>query len=101
MNSKQKVFVILSPGFAASESDTVCLPMQQAFVRSLSKTYTDVNVIILAFHYPFVRRSYSWFDVSVRSFNGKNKGGLPGIILRRNVDRALEQIHKDKKIVGL
>ncbi|MGZ3847133.1 MAG: glycosyltransferase [Flavisolibacter sp.] len=101
MNSKQKVFVILSPGFAASESDTVCLPMQQAFVRSLSKTYADVNVIVLAFHYPFVRRSYSWFDVSVRSFNGKNKGGLPGIILRRNVDRALEQIHKDKKIVGL
>lgn len=101
MSNKGKVFVILSPGFAASEGDSSCLPMQQAFVRALSKICADVRVIVLSFHYPFVKRTYDWFGVSVTSFDGRNKGGIRGILLRKSGERALEQIHKEYEIVGL
>jgi glycosyltransferase involved in cell wall biosynthesis len=101
MRSKQKVFVILSPGFAGSESDTTCLPMQQAFVRTMAEAYPEVAVLVLSFHYPFIERTYNWFGVSVTSFNGNNKGGIRGLLLRRLVVRTLERIHGEKEIVGL
>ncbi|HEY6954284.1 MAG TPA: glycosyltransferase [Flavisolibacter sp.] len=101
MSNKQKLFVILSPGFAASEEDSSCLPMLQAFVRALSRDSADVGVIVLSFHYPFVKMTYDWFGVSVTSFNGRNKGGIQGILLRKSVERALERIHQDYEIVGV
>jgi glycosyltransferase involved in cell wall biosynthesis len=101
MNSRPKVLVILIPGFASSEGDSSCLPMQQAFVRSISDTYPDVEVMVLSLQYPFVRSSYNWFGVSVRSFNGKNKGGVRRIFLRRRVAHALKEIQREKEIVGL
>ena len=101
MSNKPKVLVILSPGFAASEEDSSCLPMQQAFVRAVSKVYEDVGIVVLSFHYPFVKKRYDWFDARVVSFNGKNRGGIQRILLRRNVSRVLEKMHQEKEIVGL
>ena len=39
MKRNENSFVILIPGFAESETDTTCLPMQQAFVRSLEEQH--------------------------------------------------------------
>lgn len=101
MNDKQKAFVILSPGFASSETDSTCLPMQQSFVRSISKLYPEIEIIVLSFQYPFFEKTYKWFDATVISFNGRNRGGLQGIFLRRSVSSKLKAIHKTKQIVGL
>jgi glycosyltransferase involved in cell wall biosynthesis len=101
MNSKPKVLVILSPGFASSEADRSCLPMQQSFVRSISKIDPTISVMVLSLHYPFVKSCYNWFGVSVTSFNGKNKGGIKAMLLKRQVLRALDRIHEEKEIIGL
>jgi glycosyltransferase involved in cell wall biosynthesis len=101
MRSKQKTFIVLTPGFAASEADTTCLPMQQTFVKSISKVYPEVEIIVLSFQYPFCRKTYKWFDATVTSFNGRNKGGVSGIFLRRRVNRTLTRIHKSKQVIGL
>jgi len=101
MTSKENVFIILTPGFPPSEADTTCLPMQQRFVMSLSRLYPDIKIIVLSFHYPFVKKTYRWFDVSVTCFNGRNKGGLTPMLLRRSVGRTLQKIHKENQIIGL
>jgi glycosyltransferase involved in cell wall biosynthesis len=101
MNSRQKTFVILIPGFAGSEADTSCLPMQQSFVKSLSKLYPEIDIIVLSFQHPFFEGSYKWFDATVISFNGRNRGGLSKIFLRRRVSRSLKRIHQTRQIVGI
>src|SRR5215510_3371344 len=101
MSRDEKTLIILSPGFASSESDTTCLPFQQSFVRSVKEVYPGLNIIILAFQYPYVRDRYEWFDTTVVSFDGRNKGGIPRLLLRRRIMNTLEEICKSTKIVGL
>jgi glycosyltransferase involved in cell wall biosynthesis len=101
MNSRQKTFVVLIPGFAGSEADTSCLPMQQSFVKSLSKLYPEIDIMVLSFQYPFFEGSYKWFDATIISFNGRNRGGLSKIFLRRRVSRSLKRIHRTRQIVGI
>jgi len=101
MKNKQKAFVILTPGFAASEKDTNCLPMQQKLVQMITKIYPQIQVIILSFQYPYHVNEYQWFNTTVFSFNGQNKGGIPKLILRKKVYSVLKRIHQEKEIVGL
>ena len=59
MNDKQKTFVILTPGFAKDEADSTCIPTQQNFVRALKELYPQLNIIILAFDYPYIQKKIS------------------------------------------
>ena len=101
MNNREKAFVILTPGFAASEADTACLPMQQTFVKTISKLYPNIEVIVLSFHYPFFEQTYKWFDATVTSFNGRNKGGLTKILLERKINKTLIKIFNEKEVIGI
>src|SRR5690349_3203741 len=98
MSNKEQTLVVLTPGFAASEADSTCLPMQQSFVKTLKKNYPHINIVILSFQYPYRVDSYQWFDVTVRSFNGRNKGGLLTLLLRQKVFAELKRIHQESKI---
>ena len=93
--------LILTPGFAASEADTNCLPMQQGLVRVLKENYPDLNIVVLAFQYPYFKRTYNWYNATVISFNGKNKGGVSRIIRAREITAVLKKIHRTNKIIGL
>jgi len=93
--------LILTPGFAASEADTNCLPMQQGLVRVLKENHPDLNIVVLAFQYPYFKRTYHWHHATVISFNGKNKGGVSRIIRAREIAAVLKKIHRTNKIIGL
>lgn len=99
--TKKQAFVILTPGFPASGTDSVCLPMQQSFVKTILQSHPQLQVIVLSFQYPYHERSYKWFGATVISFNGRNKGGLPRLLLRKKINAALQKIHGEKQIVGL
>lgn len=101
MNNKKKTLVLLTPGFASSEADSTCLPMQQNFVKFLKRTYPHLNIIILSFQYPYHKRAYKWFNTTVISFNGRNKGGLSRLFLRRKINAALKKISSKNEITGL
>ncbi len=101
MHKDKKTFIILTPGFAANEGDTTCIPMQQSFIRTLNRLLPDKNIIILAFEYPYVKETYKWFGNTVISFNGRNKGGLTRFLLRRQVAERLKGIHSENEITGL
>ena len=101
MNNKKKTLVILTPGFPDSEADTTCLPMQQQFTRSFRELYPSLNIIILSFQYPYHSKTYKWFDTTVISFNGRNKGGLYKLLLRRKINASLKKINRENRIIGL
>jgi glycosyltransferase involved in cell wall biosynthesis len=101
MSDHEKTLVILTPGFARDEADSTCIPMQQSFVKTLKENHPQLNVIILALEYPYSKGIYSWFGTTVLSFNGRNKGGLTRLLLRRKVAMTLEKIHTVNKITGL
>jgi glycosyltransferase involved in cell wall biosynthesis len=66
--------IILSPGFPANEQDTSCLPFPQLFVQHLQRCNPSLQVIVLAFQYPFTKQPYNWHGVHVIPFNGRNRG---------------------------
>lgn len=93
--------LILTPGFPANEADSTCLPPQQVFVQALRKYYPALNVLIISFHYPYRKASYTWNGIPVISFGGKNKGGLSKWLLRRRIEKEIEQINKETNLIGL
>ena len=76
-------FVILSPGFAASADDSTCLPMQQQFVKTISSQYPQLKIIVLSFQYPYHQKEYEWNGITVIPFEGRNKGGVQRLLLRK------------------
>jgi glycosyltransferase involved in cell wall biosynthesis len=101
MNSENKTLVILTPGWAQSEADTNCLPMQQSFIKTLKRTYPQLNIIILAFQYPYFKKTYNWYGTRVTSFNGQNKGGIARLLLRQKIMAALKKINDDHQVAGI
>ncbi|MFM6924766.1 MAG: glycosyltransferase family 4 protein [Ferruginibacter sp.] len=101
MHSENKTLIILTPGFPASVADSTCLPMQQSFVKALKQNYPSLDIIILSFQYPYITQTYSWFGITVMSFNGQNKGGLSRLMLRRKLNAVLKQLNSSHKIAGI
>ena len=98
---EQNTLIVLTPGFAANEADSTCLPMQQNLLLQIKKTNPALNIIVLAFQYPYCVNTYYWFGVKVMSFNGQNKAGIPRLLLRRKIYKALSAIHADRQVMGI
>src|SRR6478735_642712 len=98
---QKKTLVILSPGFPESEYDTTCLPPQQVFVKALNKNFPSLQIIILAFQYPFFKKQYKWFGNSIISFNGGDKRRLSRFLLWIKVYRKIGKLKKQHDLVGL
>jgi glycosyltransferase involved in cell wall biosynthesis len=99
--NNEKILVVLTPGFPSSEDDSTCLPMQQNLVSKLRQIRADLQIVILSFQYPYHKDAYTWYDVPVNPFNGRNKGGLQRLLLRNRVNSFLNEINSNKEIVGL
>lgn len=99
--STKGTLVILTPGFAASEDDSTCLPMQESLVQTWSDLYPQIRIVILSFQYPYVVKKYTWHNATVYSFGGRNRGGLRRLLLRRKILNQLTQIHENEPVVGL
>src|SRR5436190_396285 len=99
--NNEKTFVILTPGFPSSEGDSTCLPMQQNLVRKLKEIRPGLKIVVLSFQYPYHKNTYSWHDVPVIPFNGRNKGGLSRLLLRNQINSVLKKINSEGGIAGL
>jgi glycosyltransferase involved in cell wall biosynthesis len=101
MKKRQKALVILSPGFAANEADTTCLPTQQQLVNALNEDFPGVCIIILAFQYPYSGKTYQWNNATVIPFNGKNKGKLFRLFVWLRAWKQLSTLQKKYSLIGL
>lgn len=100
MRNNAKTLIILTPGFAKDESDSVCIPTQQHFIKALKEMHPDLKIIILALEYPFIRNTYEWFGNTVICFKGINKD-IRKLFLRRRVAIKLKELNNQYTIVGL
>lgn len=99
--NKADTLIILSPGFPKDEADTTCLPPQQVFIKSLKKTFPALEIVVLAFEYPFKAAQYKWNGVEVVAFGGRNKGGISRILNWRKIRAKLHELHSKRHIVGI
>ena len=101
MQPEANTLVILSPGFPANEQDTTCLPAQQQLVQNMQENFPGLNIIVLSFHYPYIQSTYQWKNVTVVSFNGRNRGKLSRLLLWYKVWRRLASIKRRHCVMGL
>jgi Glycosyltransferase len=96
-----KTLVVLTPGFPKDESDSTCLPERQFFLRSLKKNNHLLKIIVLAFQYPFISKTYCWHGIEVISFNGRNKVKLNKVLVWYRVWQTLKKLKKENNIIGI
>jgi glycosyltransferase involved in cell wall biosynthesis len=101
MPEKEEALIILTPGFASSEEDSTCLPMQQQLVQKITELNPRLAVIVLAFQYPYHTNEYKWNQVRVIPFDGRNKGGVQRLLLRKKVNSVLNKLSSQYHIKGL
>jgi glycosyltransferase involved in cell wall biosynthesis len=101
MNNTGKTLIILSPGFPKDEADSTCMPFPQLFVKKLKELNPTLNIIVLAFQYPFTSEEYMWHDVRVIPFNGKNKKKFSRLITWNIIRRRLKKIFLENNVVGI
>jgi glycosyltransferase involved in cell wall biosynthesis len=101
MKNDKPVFVVLTPGFAADEADTTCLPFLQTLIKTIKNDFSFIKIIILTFQYPFEAKKYVWNGINVISFGGKNKGRFSRFLLWEKVWKELKHLQKGNNIAGL
>jgi glycosyltransferase involved in cell wall biosynthesis len=70
--------LLVSPGFAADENDTACLPALQLFVHAAAMAgAADFSVVSL--HHPPQRGIYTWHGLVIRCAGGANRQGAARI----------------------
>src|SRR6185437_12254007 len=101
MESIKKTLIILSPGFAQNEDDTTCMPLQQLLIKSLTRNFPGIKIVILAFQYPYFSKTYSWFGNRVISFNGQERGKLNRLKVWIRAWKTLLKMKRENEVIGL
>ncbi len=98
---KTETLIILSPGFPESESDSTCLPHIQQFCRLLAEEYPHVQIVVIAFQYPFRKRSSTWHSIKVHAIGGRNRKKLRRLFTWVRVYRKLNTLKKENHVIGI
>lgn len=99
--NKRPLFIVLIPGFPDTESDKNCLPFQQKFVKLFKESHPELEVVVIAFQYPYTNTAYRWYGIPVYPFGGRNRGGIHRFWLRRKLFSRLETLRREYHISGL
>lgn len=97
MSGVKKNIVWLTPGFAADDSDTSCIPTLQDLAKTFSVN-ANFDLTIIAMHYPFSRRDYTWDTIPVIAMGGQNKKDWQRIKLYYSTWMVLRKLHRKRKI---
>jgi glycosyltransferase involved in cell wall biosynthesis len=95
--TNQNHIVILTPGFAKNESDTVCIPALQLYLRNYIQRFPEDTLSVLSFEYPYFKGIYSWNNITVYSCGGSNSRLKRPLTLWR-ARSFLNQIHRKQPI---
>jgi glycosyltransferase involved in cell wall biosynthesis len=93
--------LILTPGFPKNETDTTCLPFLQNLIEELNEEFPKLNLIVLAFDYPFISTSYKWKSNNVISFNGWKKRKLRKLYKWVLIWTRIKKIKRNNNIIGI
>ncbi len=96
MTQKKQHILWLTPGFAADEGDTSCIPPLQDLALQFADSGYKLTIVSL--HYPFAKKTFSWNGVPVFCIGGKNKRGIKKIATYFQAWKLLKNIHKQDPI---
>lgn len=97
MKSPLNHIVFLTPGFAASDTDSTTIPALQDYVKFLSESMPETRITVITFQFPFKTKSYHWHTIEVIPLNGQN-GKLNKPFIWFKAWKTLKQINKANKI---
>jgi glycosyltransferase involved in cell wall biosynthesis len=97
-NNTNKTLVILSPAFPADESETFWVPSQQLLVKSLKENFPGLNIIVIAYFYPYKKAIYEWHGIKIISLNGM-KTARPSLFIK--IWRTLKELKKENIITEM
>lgn len=72
MSEKSKNILFLTPGFAADESDSSCIPALQDFFIALNERSESIRSTIVSIHYPNNSVDYYWHNIAVYPIGANN-----------------------------
>ena len=90
--------VWITPGFAADEADSQCIPPLQLLARELAKVKT-IRLQIIALHYPHKTKPFDWHGLRV--YPCHLRGPLSRLRIGTRAFRYLLQIHREQAVDGL
>lgn len=97
MRRKPQHIVLLTPGFPVDESDTSCIPPLQSFALYLSRV-EEIQVSIVAVHYPYEKKNYHWNGIPVHGLGGDNRKGWRKARIFYEAKKLLSGIHRESPI---
>jgi glycosyltransferase involved in cell wall biosynthesis len=101
MTALSNCLLILTPGFPKDESDTTCLPFLQNLVEELNEEFPKLNLVIMAFDYPFIAAPYKWKGNEVISFNGWKKRKLKKLYKWLLIWKRIGKVKRNNNIIGI
>ncbi len=93
--------VFLVPGFPEDEEDTTCIPALQLYVKHFNSVNPVLNIIVISFQYPFVRKVYQWNNIKVFSAGGRGRGNIHRLITWMFVIKYFIKIRKKERVSGI
>jgi glycosyltransferase involved in cell wall biosynthesis len=90
----------ITPGFAADENDTTCIPALQDLAL-FAQSDESVGISIIAMHYPFNEQHYCWNGMDVYAAGGKNKKGANRFKTWYNTIRLARKLHRQRKLTAI
>lgn len=101
MDAKPKVLVVLTPGFPKDERDTTCLPLQQVLLKTIKQNHPELELLVIAFQYPYKKKNYSWNGIPVIAFAGKARPNIFRAYNWAKIWPTLAAINRKKNVVGI
>jgi glycosyltransferase involved in cell wall biosynthesis len=98
--SNQNHIVILTPGFAKNEADTVCIPALQLYLKNYVRLFPADKISVIAFEYPYFAGVYSWNGITIYSCGGGNNRIKRFLTLWR-ARSFIKKLHKEHPITCL
>ena len=89
-----KHIVFVTPGFAASEADTTCIPTLQCYFLKLKSQYPQLKITIVTLEYPHVQTPYLWHGIDVIPCYINRKGVFKSLVKWGKAIRVIRGLHK-------
>ncbi len=101
MPERPRSLVFLIPGFPEDEEDSTCLPAVQNYVASFAQAHPEIQTHVIAFQYPFARRTYAWKTATVHALAGNNRRALRRLGTWLRATLAVRRIHRKTRVQAL
>ena len=93
-----KHVLLLSPGFPKDESDHLCIPPLQSYLRTLRRMHPTWRISVVSLHYPFDRKPYEWHGIPVRPMGGANNSRWQRPLLWARAIRTCRAIRRKQPV---